>query len=144
MQAVPAELTGYAGSTAPPTYQGHRPSPGVCPRRLIDPNSELWTRPRRRPSSSMRRRFLQRKEPDCPVIVFFSYSDCEIRIFETKTSTSPQFRSSGSSLVYASHTMVPPPGAYRYTTATRLQQYRRIRGIPTRLSPRSVCRHRCF
>jgi len=40
-------------------------------------------RPRRRPSPSMRRRFLQRKEPDCSAIILFSYSDCEnIRISE--------------------------------------------------------------
>src|SRR5580704_15378449 len=32
----------------------------------LNPNSEVCPRPRRRPSSSMRRRLLQRKEPDCP------------------------------------------------------------------------------
>jgi hypothetical protein len=31
----------------------------------------------------MRRRFLQRKEPDCPATILFCYSDCEtIGIFE--------------------------------------------------------------
>src|SRR5208337_2668886 len=63
-------------------------------------NSEVWTRPRprRRPSSSMRRRFLQRKEPDCSAIILFRYSDCETSGFpRTRTTTStrrsPQFRS---------------------------------------------------
>src|ERR1700730_11790056 len=35
-------------------------------------------------------------------------------------------------------------GAYSYATVTRLEQYRRIRGSPTRLFPRSACRHKCF
>jgi hypothetical protein len=50
----------------------------------LNPNSEVWTRPRprRRSSSSMRRRFLQRKEPDvpqlfCSVILIIRISDNE-------------------------------------------------------------------
>ena len=53
---------------------------------LFSPNSEVWTH--RRPSSSMRRRFLQRKEPICPAIILFRYSDCETSGFpRTTTST---------------------------------------------------------
>lgn len=37
--------------------------------------------PRSRPSSSMHRRFLPRKEPDCPAIILFRYSDCETLTF---------------------------------------------------------------
>src|SRR5271169_1974971 len=48
----------------------------------------------------MRRRFLQRKEPDCPAIILFRYSDCETSGFPrtgttTSTRRSPQFRSLG-------------------------------------------------
>jgi len=46
------------------------------------------------------RRFLRRKEPDCPAIILFRYSDCETSGFSrtrttTSTRTSPQFRSLG-------------------------------------------------
>ena len=40
----------------------------------MDPFSEVWTRP----SSSMRRCFLHRKELDCPGTILFRYPDCEI------------------------------------------------------------------
>ena len=75
----------------------------VMPPRF-SPNSEVWTRPRRRPSSSMRRRFLQRKEPDCPAIILFRYSDCETSGFPrtrtTRTRTSPNFGILGLSTIH--------------------------------------------
>jgi len=41
-------------------------------------------------SSSMNPRFPRRKEPDCPVIILFRYSECENIMI---SRTSPQFRS---------------------------------------------------
>jgi hypothetical protein len=59
--------------------QRRRPPATVCRLPDLSPNSEVWTRsrPRRRPRSSMRRRFLRRKEPDFPAIISFRYSGRE-------------------------------------------------------------------
>jgi Fructose-bisphosphate aldolase class-II len=48
--------------------------------------------PKLGPLSSMGRRFLQRKEPDCPAIILLRYSDCETSGFP-RTRRSPEFRS---------------------------------------------------
>src|SRR5271165_4814746 len=85
-QVVAAELSGYAGRFR--CFFGEH---------SLNSNSEVWTppRPRRRPSFSMRRRFLQRKEPDCPAIILFRYSDCETSGFpRTRTTTSTRRSSS--------------------------------------------------
>ena len=79
---MPEWSIGHAWKACVPQgTEGSNPSPSVQNPQIL---------PRRRPSSSMSRRFLQRKEPDRPAITY-----SVIPISRTSTRRNAQFRSFG-------------------------------------------------